>query len=91
MTMSGELMTEQQPEQQTAKAPLDAADVVALLRSPEYIDRKVRRYLELLEVGRELAMAGFRARYPEATDEQLRELWRQRLARSRAEKWGGNG
>lgn len=55
--------------------------------NPEAAARKVMRYFELLEVSRELAFAGLRHRHPEATEDELRELWHARLKRSRDEKW----
>ena len=54
---------------------------------PEAAARKLMKYFELLEVSRELAFAGLRHRYPDASDAEIRALWRDRLKRSRDEKW----
>lgn len=52
--------------------------------SPE---RKFRLIFETYEMGRQLAMAGLRMRHPDATEEQLRQLWaQQHLGRELYEK-----
>ncbi len=55
--------------------------------NPEAAARKLMRYFELLDTSRQLALAGLRHRHPNATDDQLHELWQERLKRSHAEKW----
>ena len=54
---------------------------------PEAAARKLMKYFELLEVSRELALAGLRHQHPEASETEIRALWHERLKRSRDEKW----
>lgn len=54
---------------------------------PETVARKLEKYFELLEVSRELALAGIRYRHPNATEAEIQALWQERLKRSRDEKW----
>lgn len=57
--------------------------------SREMVERKIQRYLELLRISRELALAGLRHQHPAASHEELERLFAKRVAASRECKWRG--
>ena len=53
----------------------------------ELVARKIARFRELRAIGRELALAGIRHQHPDATAEEILQLFQARLELSRREKW----
>jgi hypothetical protein len=55
---------------------------------PQLVERKIARYFELCDLAQELAMAGIKHRHPDASPQELRRLFAERLAIFREGKWG---
>lgn len=55
---------------------------------PDVVARKIERYFELCDLAQELAIAGIKYRHPDATPQELRRLFAERLAIFREGKWG---
>ena len=55
---------------------------------PIVVARKIERYFELCDLAQELAIAGIKHRHPDATPQELRRLFAERLAIFREGKWG---
>ena len=51
----------------------------------------IARYLQLYDLNLELAEAGVRMEYPQASPEEVRKILAQRIAVIRKEKWKGHG
>ena len=54
----------------------------------QFVRSRLDRCFELHEVGRELALTGLRMRFPDATEDEIREKLREQLVRRRRGKWG---
>ena len=55
---------------------------------PQVVARRIERYFELCDLAQELAIAGIKHRHPDATPQDLRRLFAERLAIFREGKWG---
>lgn len=55
---------------------------------PQVVARKIERYFELCDLAQELAIEGIKHRHPDATPQELRRLFAERLAIFREGKWG---
>lgn len=54
---------------------------------PEAAARELKKYFELCEISRGLALAGIRYRHPNATEAEIRTRWQEQLQWAREEKW----
>lgn len=78
-SMPGETKPPSQISACSADRKLDRAKVA----------RKVEQFFELTELSMELALAGIRQRYPEASVQEQYQRLAERLAIFREEKWRG--
>ncbi|HQR08278.1 MAG TPA: hypothetical protein PLN21_15730 [Gemmatales bacterium] len=55
------------------------------------INQRLEQYLQLYDLNMELAEAGVKLDYPQASPEQVRQLLAQRIQQVREGKWKGHG
>lgn len=86
-------MAEPRPIQRKSDTPPEVLRVQYEIYRQMSPARKFQLIFDTYEMGRQLAMAGLRMRYPDVTPEELRRLWaRQHLGRELFDKvYGASG
>ncbi|MCY2966378.1 MAG: hypothetical protein NT069_22565 [Planctomycetota bacterium] len=84
--MSGPIESTEEMAHATPRLPL-TLEHYGLSR--EVVEQKIQRYLELLRISRELALAGLRHQHPTASHKELERLFAKRVSASQESKWRG--